>query len=50
MKRTRSATLSAWALRLLSEMRTGSMSIPIPRAPYCLAAVVTIRPSPQPRS
>ncbi len=33
-----------------SEIRTGLMSMPTPWAPYFFAAVMTMRPSPQPRS
>ena len=49
-KVTRSATPAFRAFSVLSRIRTGSMSIPTPRAPKVCAAVITKRPSPHPRS
>jgi hypothetical protein len=49
-KRTRSATPARCAQRTLAATSRGSISIPTPRAPKSRAAVITIRPSPEPRS
>jgi len=46
----RSPTLFFFTLALASLIRFGSMSNPKALQPYFLAAVTTIRPSPQPRS
>ena len=48
--RTRSETPAAAALAVASFTRAGSISTPTPRAPYFFAAVMTMRPSPDPRS
>jgi hypothetical protein len=50
MNSIRLVTPAVSALLLLSLMRTGSMSTQTPRAPYFLTAMMTIRPSPHPRS
>src|SRR5262245_53182048 len=42
--------LAARAFSWLSAMRWGSMSTQTPRAPNCRTAVITMRPSPHPRS
>ena len=47
---TLSATPAARAFAVASRVRSGSMSMPTPRAPYIFAAAITIRPSPDPRS
>ncbi len=46
----RSATPAAWALRRLRSTNSGTISTPRPRAPKRRAAVMTMRPSPEPRS
>src|SRR5512139_271585 len=51
---SRKAILPAWpsfkALSLLCLIRRGSRSVPTPRQPVFFAALITTRPSPQPRS
>ena len=47
---TRSPTPAFLRLSFASRMRTQSISMPTPRAPYSFAAVIGIRPSPDPRS
>ena len=49
-KVTLSATPPSRASSLESATSLGSISIPTPRAPYFCAAMMTIRPSPDPRS
>ena len=49
-KCTRSVTPACFALSSASLIRSGSMSTPVPVAPNFCAAIITIRPSPQPRS
>src|ERR1039457_5152501 len=48
--RTSFSTPAFLAFCLASQMLTGLMSIPTPRAPRFLAAAITMLPSPQPRS
>jgi hypothetical protein len=50
VKRARSAMPSAFAASFASRTSFGSMSTPKPLAPNTLAAVSTMRPSPDPRS
>ena len=50
MNFTLSVTPAVFAFAFASLMRSGSMSMPTPRAPYFCAAVMTMRPSPHPRS
>src|SRR5688572_22509888 len=49
-KRTLSPMPEVLRFSVASLMRCGSMSMPTPRAPYVRAAVIGIRPSPEPRS
>ncbi|MNV55546.1 hypothetical protein D3C71_1477810 [compost metagenome] len=48
-KVARSATPALWALRRDSSTRSGLYSMPCAVSPRC-AAVITVRPSPEPRS
>ena len=50
LKETRSATPAQRASKRLFSMRSASISMPTPRAPNRFAAVIGIRPSPDPRS
>jgi hypothetical protein len=47
---TRFVTFASRAFLLASAIRSGLRSMPTPRAPCSFAAVMTMRPSPQPRS
>src|SRR5688572_14054864 len=49
-RRPGSVAAAIFRLAFASPIRTGSMSMPTARAPYCLAAAIGMRPSPEPRS